>query len=218
MIASRCGLNHTVKTTLNLNSIQPKILNNSQPVNNDLKPNGVLLFDFCGNHSLSIMNATFKYKSIHKCTWHQETLSLRLMIEFVIGLSDLHAYVLDTWVKRGAEVSAAGENTGQDWHIKMWIVRMCWPRSTGSSTPTSDRTLEAFWQRLGTLSLNGPSSAALLQRWLEAVCYALLCYVLAVISRWWTLEVKRAVKLEKWSCWTWQLMWFQSAAQGKNSS
>lgn len=118
------------------------------------------------------MNATFKNKSIHKCTWHQENLSLRLMIEFVIVLSDLHTYVLDTWVKRGAEVSAAGENTGQDWHIQMWIVRMCWPRSAGSSTPTSDRTLKAFWQKLGTLSLNGPSSAPLLQRWLEAVCYA----------------------------------------------
>lgn len=37
--------------------------------------------------------------------WHQGTLGRRSMINFVVVSSDLRPYVLDTQVKRGAELS-----------------------------------------------------------------------------------------------------------------
>ena len=39
------------------------------------------------------------------CTWHQDAPGWRSMIDFVIVSSDLQPYVLDTRVKRGAELS-----------------------------------------------------------------------------------------------------------------
>ncbi|KAI3353401.1 hypothetical protein L3Q82_019939 [Scortum barcoo] len=46
-----------------------------------------------------------KHKGVHQCTWHQDTLGRRSMIDFVVVSSDLRPYVLDTRVKRGAELS-----------------------------------------------------------------------------------------------------------------
>ena len=48
------------------------------------------------------MNTMFEHKDAHKCTWYQR--AERSMIGFVI-VSDLRPCVLDTWVKRGAELS-----------------------------------------------------------------------------------------------------------------
>lgn len=67
----------------------------------DLIPSGVLLLDFGVRHSLSITNTI----GVHQCTWHQDTLYRTLMIEFVVVPSDLRLYVLDTQMKRGAEMS-----------------------------------------------------------------------------------------------------------------
>ncbi|KAI3353576.1 hypothetical protein L3Q82_020098 [Scortum barcoo] len=122
----------------------------------------------------SITNTMFEHKGVHQCTWHQDTLGRRSMIDFVVVSSDLRSYVLDTRVKRGAELST-------DHHLVVSWIR--WrrrkldrpgrpkaycegllgtsgrsPLSGRSSTPTSGRASHRFRGRLGTLSPGGPCS------------------------------------------------------------
>ncbi|KAI3374835.1 hypothetical protein L3Q82_021373 [Scortum barcoo] len=60
------------------------------------------------------------YKGVHQCTWHyQDTLGRRSMIDFVVVSSDLRPYVLDTRVKRGAELST-------DHHLVARTFSMYW--------------------------------------------------------------------------------------------
>ena len=70
----------------------------------NLTPNGGMVFDFARD-GLSITNTTFEHKEVHKCTWYQISLGPRSMTDFVVVSSDLGPYVLDTRVKRGAELS-----------------------------------------------------------------------------------------------------------------
>ncbi|KAI3352266.1 hypothetical protein L3Q82_005245 [Scortum barcoo] len=44
----------------------------------------------------------FEHKGVHQCTWHQDTLGRRSMIDFVVVSSDLRPYVLDTRIPREA--------------------------------------------------------------------------------------------------------------------
>ncbi|TWW53877.1 R2DM Retrovirus-related Pol polyprotein from type II retrotransposable element [Takifugu flavidus] len=71
----------------------------------DLNPSSVLLLDFCARLRLSITNTLFRHKGVHMCTWHQDALGRRSMIDFVVVSSDLRPHVLDTRVKKRAELS-----------------------------------------------------------------------------------------------------------------
>lgn len=55
----------------------------------DLNSSCVQLLDFCACHGLSITNSMFEHKGIHKCTWHQDTLDCRSMIDFIVMSFDL---------------------------------------------------------------------------------------------------------------------------------
>ena len=80
----------------------------------------------------------FKHKGVHQCTWHQDALGWRSVIDFVVVSSDLQLYVLDTQVKRGAELST-DHNLVVSWirwqgrkldrlDRHKYIVRVCWER------------------------------------------------------------------------------------------
>lgn len=64
--------------------------------------------EFCSNHGLPITNSMFKHKGVHKYTWYQCTLGCSLRIDHVLVSLYLQPYVLDGWVKRGAELPLGG--------------------------------------------------------------------------------------------------------------
>ena len=71
------------------------------------------MFRWAMTVTLSITNPMFRYKGVHMCTWHQDTLGRSSMIEFVVVSSDLRPYVLDTRVKRGSELSTVMDSNRQ---------------------------------------------------------------------------------------------------------
>ncbi|KAI3356949.1 hypothetical protein L3Q82_003594 [Scortum barcoo] len=100
--------------------------------------------DFCASHSLSITNTMFKHKGVHQCTWHQDTLGRRSMIDFVVVSSDLRPYVLDTRVKRGAELST-------DHHLVVSWLR--WQRRKLDRPGRPKRIVRVCWERLAEPSV-----------------------------------------------------------------
>ncbi|KAI3353340.1 hypothetical protein L3Q82_019871, partial [Scortum barcoo] len=139
--------------------------------------------------------------------WHQDTLGRRSMIDFVVVSSDLRPYVLDTRVKRGAELST-------DHHLVVsWIrwqrrkldrpgrpkriVRVCWERNLAepsvrevfnshlrksfSQIPREAGDIESEWTMF--------SASIVDAAWFEVVDARSLVPVVAVATprtRWWT--------------------------------
>ncbi|KAK7880575.1 hypothetical protein WMY93_032787 [Mugilogobius chulae] len=112
----------------------------------DLNPSGVLFLDVCASYSLSMTNTMFQHKGVHQCTWHQDTLGMRVMIEFVVVSSELRPRVLNTRVKRRAELST-------DYHLVMSWIR--WQRRKPDRLGRAKRIMRVCWERLVVLCQPG---------------------------------------------------------------
>ncbi|KAI3355762.1 hypothetical protein L3Q82_004334 [Scortum barcoo] len=164
----------------------------------------------------------FKHKGVHQCTWHQDTLGRRSMIDFVVVSSDLRPSRLGHFrVKRGAELST-------DHHLVVswlrWqrrkldrpgrpkrIVRVCWERlaepsvrevfnshlrKSFSQIPREAGDIESEWTMFSASIVDDACSSKL---W--TLGRSLVPVVVAIggnpRTRWWTPEVRDAVRLKK---------------------
>ncbi|KAI3352186.1 hypothetical protein L3Q82_020995 [Scortum barcoo] len=115
----------------------------------------------------------FEHKGVHQCTWHQDTLGRRSMIDFVVVSSDLRPYVLDTRVKRGAELST-------DHHLvvrfrgRLETLSPEWTCSC-SLPPLSTRSSSKLWtQGLWCLCRGGKSPNPVVDTGSKGCCHVRL--------------------------------------------
>ncbi|KAI3353689.1 hypothetical protein L3Q82_004833 [Scortum barcoo] len=157
----------------------------------------------------------FEHKGVHQCTWHQDTLGRRSMIDFVVVSSDLRPYVLDTRVKRRAELST-------DHHLVVSWIR--WQRRKLDRPGRPKRIVRVCWERLAEPSVREVFNSHLRKSFSqipreagdiesEWTMFSASIVDAAVRScgrkvsgacrggnprtRWWTPEVRDAVRLKK---------------------
>nr|XP_054599407.1 uncharacterized protein LOC129163984 isoform X1 [Nothobranchius furzeri] len=161
------------------------------------------------------MNTMFRHKGVHMCSWHQDTLGCSSMINFVVVSSDLRPHILDTRVKRGAELST-DHYLVVSW-LRWWgrmpvrpdrpkrIARVCWEclaespvrrsfnshlRQNFQNVPGQAGDIESEWT-LFHASIVEVADRSCGRRIVGA------CRGGNPRTRWWTLAVRDAVKLKK---------------------
>ncbi|KAK3529721.1 hypothetical protein QTP86_000821 [Hemibagrus guttatus] len=166
----------------------------------------------------------FKHKGAHQYTWYQDTLGQRSMIDLVVMSSDLWPHVLDTRVKRGAELST-DHHLQVSW-IRLWrrmpdrlgrpkcIVRVCWEHLADPSVRGifNSHLRESFNQiprEVGDIESEWTMFSSSI---VDAAIRSCGCKVSGAgrgrnpRTQWWTLEVRDAIKLKKESYRAW-LAW-----------
>ncbi|KAK3529719.1 hypothetical protein QTP86_000825 [Hemibagrus guttatus] len=155
----------------------------------------------------------FKHKGAHQYTWYQDTLGRRSMIDLVVVSSDLRPHVLDTQVKRRAELST-------DHHLVELTLMEGMPIRLGQAPIVT----ESCWNCLADPSVRGVFNSHLRESFnqiprevgdieSEWTMFSSSIVDTAIRScgrkvsgagrggnpqtQWWTLEVRDAVKLKK---------------------